>query len=317
MVLEHKNHEPTPSKSRCISMFRKEEMTPVVCRRLFNDLESGITVPQSRRALAREQNGIKNFAPTDRDLRNWVDKERRRKLKIEGGDAKVMYAYLQRMSQDNPDFYHAYRVDDFGRLKDVMWVDARSRVVFREFPDVVCFDSTYITNQYELPFANFVGVNHHGQTILLGCALLAHENAETFEWLFREWLNCMDGLAPKALLTNQDAAIRKAVNMVFTETRHRWCLWHIVMKFAKRLSCYGTYDQFSPLLLNAIYDSLTPEEFEESWSKVVNDFKIQDDDWLNGMFDVLPHCILIFVYFEKYFQDSELISRFRSNCLLI
>ncbi|KAL2904611.1 Protein FAR1-RELATED SEQUENCE 6 [Bienertia sinuspersici] len=32
----------------------------------------------------------------------------------------------------------------------------KNRAAYEEFNDVVCFDTTYLTNQYELPFANFV-----------------------------------------------------------------------------------------------------------------------------------------------------------------
>lgn len=52
----------------------------------------------------------------------------------------------------------------------MVWVDARSRAAYEEFNDLVCFDATYLTNDYEVAFANFVGVNHHEQSILLGCA---------------------------------------------------------------------------------------------------------------------------------------------------
>lgn len=38
----------------------------------------------------------------------------------------------------------------------------RSRAAWEDFGDVVCFDATYLTNEYELPFANFVGVNQNG-----------------------------------------------------------------------------------------------------------------------------------------------------------
>lgn len=41
-----------------------------------------------------------------------------------------------------------------------MWVDARSRVAYKEYDDVVCFDSTYLTNEYELPLSNFMRVNY-------------------------------------------------------------------------------------------------------------------------------------------------------------
>lgn len=43
------------------------------------------------------------------------------------------------------------------------------------FGDIVTFDSTYLTILYNMPFAPFVGVNHHGQSVLLVCGLPADE----------------------------------------------------------------------------------------------------------------------------------------------
>lgn len=50
---------------------------------------------------------------------------------------------------------------------------------YEDFGDVVCFNATYLTNEYELPFANFVGVNHHGQSIILSCARVSREHCDT------------------------------------------------------------------------------------------------------------------------------------------
>ena len=52
------------------------------------------------------------------------------------------------------------------------------------FGDVITFDTTYLTNPYKMSFAPFVGVNHHGQSILLGCGLISNENVDIFVWLF-------------------------------------------------------------------------------------------------------------------------------------
>ncbi|KAH9681061.1 hypothetical protein KPL71_026797 [Citrus sinensis] len=37
----------------------------------------------------------------------------------------------------------------------------RSRAAYKHFGDVVTFDTTYLTNKYDMPFDRFVGVNHH------------------------------------------------------------------------------------------------------------------------------------------------------------
>ncbi|XP_057250644.1 protein FAR-RED IMPAIRED RESPONSE 1-like [Beta vulgaris subsp. vulgaris] len=239
IVLDHVNHNPTPSKSRFISMFRKEEVSCAVRRRLFNDHAVGIRISQTHSSLARERNGIENMVITERDLRNMIAKER--KLKLGPGDANAMLMYFNKMAADNQIFFHIHRLDDKGYLKDVLWVDARSRVAYEEFVDVVCFDATYLTNDYELPFANFVRVNHHGQSILLGCALVSHEDAETYEWVFSTWLLCMGGKAPIGIFTDQDAAMRKALRNAMPESVHRWCIWHIMMKFGKKLDSYANY----------------------------------------------------------------------------
>ncbi|KAL2904637.1 Protein FAR1-RELATED SEQUENCE 3 [Bienertia sinuspersici] len=149
-------------------MFHREDLN-AVRRRLFQHHDEGVSIPQIHSALAAERNGVENFPVSERQLINVVDKEKR--LKMIEGDANAMAAYFHRMSTDNQNFFHLHRLDDDERLKDVMWVDARSRAAYFEFGDVVCFDSTYLTNRYLLLFANFVGVNHHGQSVLLGCAL--------------------------------------------------------------------------------------------------------------------------------------------------
>ena len=77
-------------------------------------------------------------------------------------------------------FFYIIDLDEDGRLKNVLWVDARNRNAYKEFGDVITFDSTYLTNKYDMPFATFVGVNHHGQSILFGCGLVSNEDTKTY-----------------------------------------------------------------------------------------------------------------------------------------
>jgi len=84
-------------------------------------------------------------------------------------------------------------MDEDNRIKNAFWADARSRA---DFGDVVSFDTTYLTNKYNMPFAPFDGVNHHGKSILLECELLSSEDTNTFVWLFDCWRSCMYYKAP-------------------------------------------------------------------------------------------------------------------------
>jgi hypothetical protein len=90
----------------------------------------------------------------------------------------------------------------FGRMREV-------GPQYEYFGEVITFDTTYLmTNKYDMPVAPFVGVNHHGQSILLGCALLSNEDTKTFTWLFKMWLECMHGHEPNAIITDQDRAMK-------------------------------------------------------------------------------------------------------------
>ncbi|XP_020272496.1 protein FAR1-RELATED SEQUENCE 5-like [Asparagus officinalis] len=73
-------------------------------------------------------------------------------------------------------------VDESRRLR--LGKDGRSREAYKEFGEVVTFDTTYLTNKYDMPFEPFVGINYHGQSILLGCWLISKEDTKTFIWLF-------------------------------------------------------------------------------------------------------------------------------------
>ena len=50
-----------------------------------------------------------------------------------------------------------------------------------------------------------------------------------------------DGYVHKTTKTDQDAAMRKALHNAMPESVHRWCIWHIMMKFGKKLGSYANY----------------------------------------------------------------------------
>ena len=67
-------------------------------------------------------------------------------------------------------------LDYDNRIRHVFWTDTRSRATWDIFGDVLCFNTIYLTNKYDMPFAPFFDINHHGKSILLGCGLLSSED---------------------------------------------------------------------------------------------------------------------------------------------
>ena len=114
-----------------------------------------------------------------KDVRNFLDKERR--LKCREGDGQALHDYFVRMQAKNFNFfYHALDLDDELRVRNVFWVDARSRAAYESFHDMITFDTTYLTNKYDMPFAHFIRINHHGESIIFGCGLLSGEDTGSF-----------------------------------------------------------------------------------------------------------------------------------------
>ncbi|XP_059670869.1 protein FAR1-RELATED SEQUENCE 5-like [Cornus florida] len=183
VYLDH-NHALSLTKAR---HFRcNKALDSDVKRRLeLNDL-AGIKLNKKFHALVVEAGNYENLSFSERDCRNYIAKARQLRLGI--GDAEALRKYFYCMQNQNSNFYYMTDIDDEGRLRNVFWADARCRAVYQSFGDVIAFNSTYLTNRYNMQFAPFVGVNHHGQSVLLGCGLLSNEDTDTYTWLFETWL---------------------------------------------------------------------------------------------------------------------------------
>ncbi|KAL0442312.1 UNVERIFIED_CONTAM: protein FAR-RED IMPAIRED RESPONSE 1 [Sesamum latifolium] len=163
------------------------------------------------------------------------------RLGFRDGDAQVMFEYFSCMQDENPYFFYAMDLDREQHLKNVFWVDAKGRIDYQIFGDVVLFDTMYKKNEFKLPFVPFIGVNNHFQFLLFGSALVADESKSTYVWLMRAWIRSMHGQAPKVILTDQDPALKEAIAEVLPGSRHCFCLWHILSKIQEKLG-YDKYE---------------------------------------------------------------------------
>ncbi|XP_040995103.1 protein FAR1-RELATED SEQUENCE 5-like [Juglans microcarpa x Juglans regia] len=255
---------------------------------LFEDLLSyykqyakkcGFGVMTQRSERSEDQGGFENLIFLKNDCRNYIDKTRHLRLGASGAGA--LRDYFMRMQYKNNGFFALINLGDDGRLKNVFWANPCSWAAYQYFGDVVTFDTTYLTNRYGMPFAPFVNVNHHEQSILLGVRLISSEDMETFTWLFQTWLQGMDGIAPNAIITDQDRVMKNAIATVFLETRHRLCLWHILKKVPKKLGLYAAYRSgLKTQLMKFVYDTQTIEEFEKYWAGFINTYDLHENVWL-------------------------------------
>ncbi|KAJ4973462.1 hypothetical protein NE237_006636 [Protea cynaroides] len=215
--------------------------------------------------------------------------------KLKKGDAKAVYDFLCRMQQKSPNFFYLMDLDEDGRLENVFWADSRCRAACEYFGDVIAFDTKYLTHKYDLPFASFVGVNHHGQYVLLGCGLLLDKTSESFMWLFKAWLACISGRSPAAIITDQCKVLKNAVAEVFPRACHRLCLWHIMQKVPEKLQKLREYRAVKMAMERAIYDSLRVDEFESAWKDMIQQNGVGDNEWLQMLYEDRHQWVPVFL----------------------
>ncbi|XP_062088519.1 protein FAR1-RELATED SEQUENCE 5-like [Humulus lupulus] len=141
----------------------------------------------------------------------------------------------------------------------------------------------------------FLGVNHHKQIIIFGAALLYDETAETFAWLFDTFAKTMSGKKPKTILTDQDAAMEKALESQWPETTHRLCIWHIYQNAAKNLSgVFQNFREFTKDFSSCIYDYDEKDVFIEAWNSMLEKYDLRDNKWLKKMFNLKEKWALVY-----------------------
>nr|GMD42408.1 protein FAR-RED ELONGATED HYPOCOTYL 3 isoform X2 [Ipomoea batatas] len=188
-------------------------------------------------------------------------------LAMDAGEANILVEFFIQMQSMNSNFFYAVDVSEDHRLKNLLWVDAKSRHDYAHFSDVVSFDATYVRNKYKIPIALFIGVNHHYQFMLLGTALLFDESSATLSWVMRTWLRAMGGQAPKAIVTDHEQAMTPVISEIFPSSLHFFCLGKVsesVKNVVKQ-----NEEEFMVKFEECIYRPWTDEEFEERWKNLV------------------------------------------------
>ncbi|KAL2936354.1 Protein FAR1-RELATED SEQUENCE 8 [Bienertia sinuspersici] len=206
-------------------------------------------------------------------------------LKLNAGDSQAIHNFFCQKQLTSPNFFYVMDLNDEGQMRNVFWIESRARAAYSYFGDVVAVDTTCLSNRYEIPLVTFIGINHHRQSILLGCAFLAEETVETYVWLFRTWLTCMSGRPPQTIVTDRCKAIQGAVSNVFPRAHHQFWLTLVMQSILLNLDQLQEYEAFRSMLNRTVYNSLKSDEFEASWDNMMEQFGIRDLEWLQFLYE--------------------------------
>nr|GEW74797.1 protein FAR1-related sequence 5 [Tanacetum cinerariifolium] len=121
------------------------------------------------------------------------------------------------------------------------WADEASKYNYKEFGDVVSFDATFKTNKYNMVFVTFTTIDNHRKCVTVAAGLLKNENTKSYIWLLKAFIKAF-GKAPSIVVTDQDGAMRNAIEAKFAGSKHRLCMWHITQKLFAKI-CAKIYDE--------------------------------------------------------------------------
>lgn len=278
--LDH-NHPVSPSMVRFLSHSR--HLSGFAKKRSRLDESDAVQIEDEQERSEGPANGLSAleellFGETERR-----SSSERGRLKLGEGDAEALRLFFTRMQARNSNFFNIIDLNDQGSVRNVFWADSRSRAAYQYYNDAVLLDTSYVTNKYDLPLATFVGVNHHGQPVLLGCALLSDETPETYLWLLKAWVACMSGHLPKAVITDHCKSIQIAVSEVLPGVRHRFCLGQIMKRAPEKLGGLAEYRAVHKAMQKVVYDSLSVEEFEIEWGKMIDIYGLRGNDWMSSL----------------------------------
>ena len=220
VFVEDHNHELITSPSKKRNLRSQKRLSMELKETALKMKAQNISTSQIWEYIAELEGGKQNLQVKKKDICNIFTTEGR---KYFGVDIDTTLLHFQKKKEEDPEFFWDVQPDGNGSIKTIFWVDGRARRSYQVFGDVVTFDTTYRVNKYSMPLAPFIGVDHHRFSIFFGMALVQHEDAETFKWLFNTWLVAMYGKHPKSIITDQDRAMKKAIEMVFPNTKHRCC----------------------------------------------------------------------------------------------
>ncbi|XP_057794288.1 protein FAR1-RELATED SEQUENCE 5-like [Salvia miltiorrhiza] len=229
---------------------------------------------------------------------------------VDGVDAQLLLDRFLSKRETDECFKCEYLVDETHKVKSLFWSDAVAVQNYSLFGDAVSFDATYTTNRYDMIFAPFTGKDNHGGCVTFGAGLLTREDVNSYSWILKQFIECM-GTAPAMIITDQDPALKIAVENVMPNTRHRFCMWHIMMKLAQKLPNSLREDvELKSKIQSVVWSELDePVDFERKWTEVLDQYELTDNTWLADMFSLCSYWI------PAYFRDLSMSGLFRTTSL--
>ncbi|XP_022883803.1 protein FAR-RED IMPAIRED RESPONSE 1-like [Olea europaea var. sylvestris] len=91
--------------------------------------------------------------------------------------------------------------------------------------------------------------------------------------------------ALNAIITDQDRAMQNVIQITLPNTKHRWCLWHIMKKLPEKFGYHIEKSSIFFAIHGPVYDVENVQEFERGWRSMLDMYDLHDNAWLSGLYE--------------------------------
>jgi len=101
-------------------------------------------------------------------------------------------------------------------------------------------------------------------------------------WILSTFSDAMVQMHPVSVITDGDLAMQRAIRLVWPNSSHRLCIWHIEQNIVHNLHDDGVKADFRYFL----YDCCSIEEIERKWLEFLDKHNVTDkESWLYQMYE--------------------------------
>lgn len=288
-----------PSRDGCDALFeiiRKDRDAWTVSKLILEHTHELNPAPTSRVRCIRSQGEVlviaKNFSDTRNLLLNGLDFQHPREFQYNDlgpEDAQSLLRYLKNTQSEDPAFFYAVQLNSNGHTANIFWADAKARMAYYHFGDVVRLGTLCRNSKEYIPIAIFSGVNHHLQPVVFGCALIVDDSEASFAWLFEKWLEAMPVGPPVSLVLEFSQEMAAAATKILPDTHCTFCEKHILGTVREELgSLYPEpeLDHFITDLRKCIDCCRLEESFESCWDSVIRKYGFRNNELLQSLYEI-------------------------------
>jgi hypothetical protein len=122
---------------------------------------------------------------------------------------------------------HRYRANQNEELQSFFWTTPMAIILAKYYGYVFFIDCTYKSNKYQMPLMHIVSMSPTNKSFTVALCFLEGETKEEYVWGLQSLANVCGNLPTGVVLTDQCAALRDALTIVYPEWKQQLCTWHL------------------------------------------------------------------------------------------